>query len=201
MKSITGAKEPNPYYNPEFKESPIFNPKYIPIGSIKAATQAAVLMTHSLDGINVARSLGAFSKKKDHMSIAQIFDGFLVSPKQAREFAAQLNKDFLDIHLDKGGPLRSTGDMFKDLQNIDNYVEGVQNYDFLTNNPNNSNVLLLYRAMARAGFRWDLYRGNGLMDKIKKFEKKRKAFRKEFVRSITKDSDVNYKSVKQFFWD
>ena len=89
----------------------------------------------------------------------------------------------------------------KDLENIDNYVEGLQNYDFLTNNPNNSNVLLLYRAMARAGFQWDLYKGSGLMDKIKKFEKKRKAFRKEFVSSLTKNSEVNYDAVKQFFWD
>ena len=201
MKNLNGGKEPNPFYNPKFRDHPVKNPKYVPIGSIKAATQAAVLMTHSLDGINVARSLNAFNKKKDHMSIAQIFDGFLVSPKQAREFSAQLNKDFLDIHLDRGGPLRSTGNTLKDLENIDNYVEGLQNYDFLTNNPNNSNVLLLYRAMARAGFQWDLYKGSGLMDKIKKFEKKRKAFRKEFVSSLTKNSEVNYDAVKQFFWD
>ena len=135
-------------------------------------------------------------KKNSHnTSIAQIFDGFLVSPKLARDFAAQLNKDFMDIHLDKGGKHRTTGNDYKDLNNLDNYVPG--NYNFLMNNPNNSNLLLLYRAMARKGFRWDLYKEKGLMGKIIKFEAQRIAYREKFK----KDLKQRQASVKQFFWD
>ena len=190
--------EPNEYYNEDWKPlrgAEIFNPKRVPIGSLKAATQAAVLMTHSLDGINVARSMLAFNEKNKsnskNVSIAQIFDGFLVSPRHAREFAAQLNQDFKDIHLDKGGKFRTTGNDYNDLNDMDYYIPG--DYDFLMNNPNNSNLLLLFRAMAREGFRWDLYKGKGLMDKIMMYEKQRISFREKFKKSGF--------DIKQFFWD
>ena len=200
--NISKAQQPNPYYDPTWRPkrgAEIFNPKTIPVGSLKAATQAAVLLTHSLDAINVSRSMLGFNekqKKNSHnTSIAQIFDGFLVSPKLARDFAAQLNKDFMDIHFDKGGKHRTTGNDYKDLNNLDTYVPG--NYNFLMNNPNNSNLLLLYRAMARKGFRWDLYREKGLMGKIIKFEAQRIAYREKFK----KDLKQRQASVKQFFWD
>ena len=201
VNNTSGHLMPNPNFNPEFPVHDIKNPKHIPLGSLKSATQAAVLMTHSLDGINVARSLGAWNQDKSHMSIAQIFDGFLVSPKHAREFSARLNKDFLDIHLDKGGRFRTTGDFMKDLTDIEKFQPGQSHYDFLSNNPNNSNVLLLYRAMAHKGFNWDDYKGKGLIKKIKDFEKTRKNFRKQFIKDFMKDSEYNYKAVKQFFWD
>ena len=57
----------------------------------------------------------------------------------------------------------------KDAKNLDLYNPDTR-YDFLMNNPNNSNVLLLYRAMARLGFRWDDYKGGGLVKRIKTFE-------------------------------
>lgn len=201
IKNTNGHKMPNPNFNPQYPEHPIKNPKYVPLGSLKSATQAAVLMTHSLDGINVARSLGAWNQDKRHMSIAQIFDGFLVSPKHAREFSERLNKDFLDIHLDKGGRFRTTGDFMDDLTDVEKFQPGQSHYDFLSNNPANSNVLLLYRAMAKKGFNWDDYKGKGLIKKIKDFEKRRKAFRRQFIKDFMKDSEYNYKAVKQFFWD
>ena len=152
-------------------------------------------MTHSLDGINVARSMLAFNEKNKsnskNVSIAQIFDGFLVSPRHAREFAAQLNQDFKDIHLDKGGKFRTTGNDYNDLNDMDYYIPG--DYDFLMNNPNNSKLVLLFRAMAREGFRWDLYKGKGLMDKIMMYEKQRISFREKFKKSGF--------DIKQFFWD
>lgn len=202
VKNTSGHLMPNPNFNPEFPVHDIKNPKYVPLGSLKSATQAAVLMTHSLDGINVARSLGAWNQDKRHMSIAQIFDGFLVSPKHAREFAARLNKDFLDIHLDKGGRFRTTGDFMKDLTDVEKFQPGQSHYDFLSNNPANSNVLLIYRAMAQKGFNWDDYKGKGLIKLIKEFEADRKAFRKQFMIDFKKsNSEYNYKAVKQFFWD
>jgi hypothetical protein len=201
--NISKAQQPNPFYDASWRPTrgaEIFNPKTIPVGSLKAATQAAVLMTHSLDAINVARSMLGFNekqKKNSHnTSIAQIFDGFLVSPKLARDFAAQLNKDFMDIHLDKGGKHRTTSNDYNNVNDLDLY-SSQGTYNFLMNNPNNSNLLLLYRAMARKGFRWDMYRGGGLMDKIMQFEARRIAYREKF----NKDLKRRQASVKQFFWD
>ena len=154
-------------------------------------------MTHSLDGINVALSLTQFKKDHTQAGVAQIFDGFLVTPKMARQLATQLNKDFLDINFGKGGVSRISGDARKDAKNLDLYNPDTR-YDFLMNNPNNSNVLLLYRAMARLGFRWDDYKGGGLVERIKKFEQQRKAYRKKFLK---KDGTLNYDSTKQYFWD
>ena len=48
--------------------------------------------------------------------------------------------------------------------------------------------------MAREGFRWDLYKGKGLIDKIMMYEKQRIAFREKFK----KGNDFD---IKQFFWD
>jgi len=208
MKRKATGTEPNPFYRNDWKKHPIFNPPEIPIGTLKAATQAAVLMTHSLDGINVALSLTQFKKDHTQAGVAQIFDGFLVTPKMARQLATQLNKDFLDINFGKGGRSRTSGhgilgpedtvaDARKDAKNLNLYNPDTR-YDFLMNNPNNSNVLLLYRAMARLGFRWDDYKGGGLVERIKKFEQQRKAYRKKFLK---KDGTLNYDSTKQYFWD
>ena len=55
--------------------------------------------------------------------------------------------------------------------------------------------------MAHKGFNWDDYKGKGLIKKIKDFERARKSFRKQFIKDFMKDSEYNYKAVKQFFWD
>ena len=55
--------------------------------------------------------------------------------------------------------------------------------------------------MAKNAFIWDDYKGKGLIKKNKDFEKRRKAFRRQFIKDFMKDSEYNYKAVKQFFWD
>ena len=64
---------------------------------LKAATQAAVLITHNFDSINMlngimnARKLGAGSA-------AQVFDGIFMTPLDASNYSKQLNKEFLRLH-------------------------------------------------------------------------------------------------------
>jgi DNA polymerase III epsilon subunit-like protein len=64
---------------------------------LKAATQAAVLITHNFDSINMlngimkARKLGAGSA-------AQVFDGIFMTPLDAKNYSKQLNKEFLRLH-------------------------------------------------------------------------------------------------------
>jgi hypothetical protein len=68
-------------------------------GSIlKAATQAAVLITHNLDATNMLDGIIATRKDKSIGSAAQVFDGIFMTPKDARAYSRNLNAAFFKLH-------------------------------------------------------------------------------------------------------
>ena len=69
----------------------------VPAGTLKSATQAAVLLTHNNDAANIGESFLEMAKNPDTNIAAQIFDGVLTTPKQADKTSKQLNKDFVKI--------------------------------------------------------------------------------------------------------
>ena len=99
--------------------------KIWPEGShLKAATQAAVLITHNMDAINMALAFDKMIKRKQGtLGAAQVFDGAFMTPKEARAYAKALNDSFYEINAEYSyleefeRSLRSlsnpkTGDMF-----------------------------------------------------------------------------------------
>jgi DNA polymerase III epsilon subunit-like protein len=65
---------------------------------LKAATQAAVLITHNLDATNMLQGIMNARKPGKLGSAAQVFDGIFMTPKDARTYSKHLNKEFFRIH-------------------------------------------------------------------------------------------------------
>ena len=66
---------------------------------LKAATQAAVLVTHHMDSINMALAFDKMIKgKQGTLGAAQVFDGAFMVPKEARAYAKALNDSFYEIN-------------------------------------------------------------------------------------------------------
>jgi hypothetical protein len=74
--------------------------KTVPEGAhLKAATQAAVLVTHNMDAINMALAFDRMIKSKaGTLGAAQVFDGAFMVPKEARAYAKALNDTFYEIN-------------------------------------------------------------------------------------------------------
>ena len=74
--------------------------KVWPEGShLKAATQAAVLITHNMDAINMALAFDKMIKSKTGtLGAAQVFDGAFMVPKEARAYAKALNDSFYETN-------------------------------------------------------------------------------------------------------
>lgn len=70
------------------------------ISSLKAAKQAPVLITQSIDALVMMRAIANLrekSKSKASFFAAQIYDGILMTPKDAREYSEALHKEILYI--------------------------------------------------------------------------------------------------------
>jgi hypothetical protein len=66
---------------------------------LKAATQAAVLITHNMDAINMALAFDRMiNRKQGTLGAAQVFDGAFMVPKEARAYAKALNDSFYEIN-------------------------------------------------------------------------------------------------------
>jgi len=65
---------------------------------LKAATQAAVLITHHLDATNMLQGIMNARSKGNVGSAAQVFDGIFMTPKDAKPYADALNKEFFRLH-------------------------------------------------------------------------------------------------------
>ena len=73
-------------------------------GKLKAAAQAGVLGIHAMDAINLMMTWKNMGKKarvrnaQAYVNAFQVFDGVLMPPKHAREWAKQLNDDFYKVN-------------------------------------------------------------------------------------------------------
>lgn len=70
------------------------------IANLKAAKQAPVLITQSIDAIVMMRAIANLkknSKAKGGFFAAQIYDGILMTPKDAREFSEALHKEIMYV--------------------------------------------------------------------------------------------------------
>jgi hypothetical protein len=65
---------------------------------LKAATQAAVLITHNLDATNMLEGIMRARAKSKVGSAAQVFDGIFMTPKDARTYSKYLNQEFFRLH-------------------------------------------------------------------------------------------------------
>jgi len=71
----------------------------------KAATQMAVMLTHANDNTNMQRAIfkmheTKLARNKEVNTALHIFDGLLVTPKEAEEYADMLNDVFRDMNTD-----------------------------------------------------------------------------------------------------
>jgi len=65
---------------------------------LKAATQAAVLITHNLDATNMLEGIMRARANSKVGSAAQVFDGIFMTPKDARTYSKHLNQEFFRLH-------------------------------------------------------------------------------------------------------
>lgn len=93
---------------------------------LKAATQAAVLVTHNMDAINMALAFDRMIKRKQGtLGAAQVFDGAFMVPKEARAYAKALNDSFYEINAEYS----YLEEFLQSLRSLSNPVTGDE-FDF-----------------------------------------------------------------------
>lgn len=75
-----------------------FNPKLHKISDLKAAKQAPVLVTQSMDALTMMRAIAKLKKKfGSQMAVGQIYDGILMPPMHAQAFSDALHQELYKI--------------------------------------------------------------------------------------------------------
>jgi|LWDU01.1.fsa_nt_gi hypothetical protein len=98
------------------------------LANLKASKQAPVLITHAMDSLIMMRALAKLrknAKSKKGFFAAQIYDGVLMTPKDAREFSEALHKEVMHISRNYSS-IKSLKGSIEDL-----YIESVQKQDML----------------------------------------------------------------------
>lgn len=86
--------------------------------SLKASKQAPVLITQAIDAIVMMRAISNLrknAKSKDGFFAAQIYDGMLMTPKDAQEFSHALHKEIMKVS--------------RDYSSVNKLIESIQDLD------------------------------------------------------------------------